>query len=157
MLTLIVAKASAPAQKSASLPGKLRVQPVAGSSTPKTQPNTPKKAQSKTQSVASSSGANTPAQSGLQSEFAGLHLTEEVDELDLDKEREKYKEKPGLNMKQEELVAKVRKDEEESGKKGVSLIVVGKLNGQILEKRTEPDLPRSCGCWKIYVDGTTSV
>jgi len=30
-------------------------------------------------------------------------------------------------MKQEELVKKVRKEEEESGKKGVSLIVVGEL------------------------------
>jgi elongation factor 1 alpha-like protein len=61
----------------------------------------------------------------MQSELAALHLTEDVDEGDQEKEREKFKEKPGLNMKQEELVAKVRKDEEESGKKGVSLIVVG--------------------------------
>lgn len=125
MLTLVVAKVAAPAQKSVSLPGKPRAQPAAGSSTPRTQPNTPKKASSKTQSVAGSSGANTPASSGLPSELAGLHLTQEVDEVDADREREKYKEKPGLNMKQEELVAKVRKDEEESGKKGVSLIVVG--------------------------------
>ena len=92
---------------------------------PKTQPNTPKKKTALSQ--ASSSGGPTPqlAPSGLQTDLAGLHLTEEVDESEREREQEKYKERVGLNMKQEELVNKVKKDEEESGKKGVSLIVVG--------------------------------
>lgn len=54
-------------------------------------------------------------------------MDEEVDEAEREKERERYREKPGLNMRQEELVAKVKKDEEESGKKNISLIVVGEL------------------------------
>ena len=67
--------------------------------------------------------------------MAGLHLTEQVDEADLEREKEKYKERVGLNMKQEELVNKVRKEEEESGKKGVSLIVVGEL---IIARKSRP-------------------
>jgi elongation factor 1 alpha-like protein len=131
-LTTAVAKTNAPTTaKSASLPGKPRTQ--AGSSSmkivqPKTQPNTPKKKTALSQ--ASSSGGPTPqlAPSGLQTDLAGLHLTEEVDESEREREQEKYKERVGLNMKQEELVSKVKRDEEESGKKGVSLIVVGEWN-----------------------------
>lgn len=48
----------------------------------------------------------------------------------MEREKEKYKERVGLNMKQEELVKKVRKEEEESGKKGVSLIVVGEWDSR---------------------------
>lgn len=48
-------------------------------------------------------------------------MDDEVDEA----EKEKYKERAVLSMKYEELVAKVKKDEEESGKKSISLIVVG--------------------------------
>lgn len=80
---------------------------------------------------ASSSGGSTPkvapSLTGAQADLAGLHLDEEVDEAEREKERERYREKPGLNMRQEELVAKVKKDEEESGKKSISLIVVGEL------------------------------
>lgn len=128
-LTLAVAKTAAPpTAKSASLPGKPRTQAASSSARivqPKTQPNTPKKKGASSQ--ASSSGAPTPqlGPSGLQTDLAGLHLAEEVDEAERAREQEKYKERVGLNMKQEELVNKVKKDEEESGKKGVSLIVVG--------------------------------
>ena len=44
----------------------------------------------------------------------------------MEKERERYQERPGLNMKEEELVAKVRREEKETGKRSLSLIVVGK-------------------------------
>lgn len=49
------------------------------------------------------------------------------DEADDVAEKEKYKERAVLSMKYEELVAKVRKEEETSGKKSISLIVVGEL------------------------------
>jgi elongation factor 1 alpha-like protein len=55
-------------------------------------------------------------------DIAGLHLGDQAED---EAEREKYKEQPGLSMKQEELLAKVRKDEEESARKNISLIVVG--------------------------------
>lgn len=58
-------------------------------------------------------------------DLAGLHLTEEVDEAELAREREKFREKPAPSMKQEELIAKVKQDEETTGKKDISLIVVG--------------------------------
>ncbi|KAK1925077.1 hypothetical protein DB88DRAFT_437513 [Papiliotrema laurentii] len=134
MLTRADTKPTPATSKSASLTGKPRNPPQSVSSTPKTktQSSTPKSTGGKAQSVASSSGAGTPTlgggQSVLQQDLAGLHLTEEVDEAEQEREREKYREKPGLNMKQEELVAKVRKEEEESGKKGVSLIVVGHVD-----------------------------
>ncbi|ORY28311.1 P-loop containing nucleoside triphosphate hydrolase protein [Naematelia encephala] len=126
-----VAKVSQPPSvRSASLPAKSRNQPVASSSKPSTQPNTPKKSSS---SKASSSGANTPkvAASGLtvaQQDLAGLHLDDEMDEAEREREKERYKERPGLNMKQEELIAKVKKEEEESGKQNISLIVVGHVD-----------------------------
>nr|XP_031861143.1 uncharacterized protein CI109_003504 [Kwoniella shandongensis]KAA5528215.1 hypothetical protein CI109_003504 [Kwoniella shandongensis] len=128
------AKAKAVSQpKSASLPGKPRT-PITPSSSklknqPKTQPNSPS-----TSSKGGSSGTNTPkiaGKSGLttaQNDLAGLHLDDEVDEAEKERERERYKEKPGLNMKQEELIAKVKKDEEESGKQNISLIVVGHVD-----------------------------
>lgn len=58
-------------------------------------------------------------------DLAGLHLDDQAED---DAEREKYKEQPVLSMKQEELIAKVRKEEEESERKNISLIVVGKLS-----------------------------
>jgi elongation factor 1 alpha-like protein len=58
--------------------------------------------------------------------LAGLHLDEEVDEAERERERERYRDRQVMSMKQEELIAKVKKDEEESGKKNISLIVVGK-------------------------------
>jgi elongation factor 1 alpha-like protein len=118
--------------KSASLPGKPRVQTVVAGTSKSTvsQPGTPAKKQS-VKASASSSGGSTPkvapSLTGAQADLAGLHLDEEVDEAEREKERERYREKPGLNMRQEELVAKVKKDEEESGKKNISLIVVGEL------------------------------
>ncbi|KAK8869588.1 hypothetical protein IAR55_000155 [Kwoniella newhampshirensis] len=130
--TAAKAKASA-TPKSTSLPGKPRAPAAAGSSKlkiqPKTQPNSPS-----TSSKAGSSGTNTPkiaGKSGLttaQNDLAGLHLDDEIDEAEKERERERYKEKPGLNMKQEELIAKVKKDEEESGKQNISLIVVGHVD-----------------------------
>jgi hypothetical protein len=56
------------------------------------------------------------------SDISGLHLGDHAED---EAEREKYKEQPGLSMKQEELLAKVRKEEEESDRKNISLIVVG--------------------------------
>jgi hypothetical protein len=44
--------------------------------------------------------------------------------VEREREKERYKEKVGLSMKQEELIAKVKQDEE-SGKLNISLIVVG--------------------------------
>lgn len=57
-------------------------------------------------------------------ELSSLHLADEMDETDA----EKFKERPGLSMKQEELVAKVKADEAASGKKAISLIVVGHVD-----------------------------
>ncbi|KAK4684502.1 elongation factor 1 alpha-like protein, partial [Tremellales sp. Uapishka_1] len=62
----------------------------------------------------------------VQQDLAGLHL-DDGEELD-DGEKEKYKERAGLGLKQEELLARVKKEEEESGKKGFSLIVVGHVD-----------------------------
>ena len=62
---------------------------------------------------------------GAQQDLAGLHLEEEADEAEQERERERFREKPAMSMKQEELIAKVKKDEEESGKQSFSLIVVG--------------------------------
>ncbi|WVF71966.1 hypothetical protein IAT40_006776 [Kwoniella sp. CBS 6097] len=125
--------AKAATQKSASLPGKPRTQanaqtPVKSKLQPKTQPNSPT-----TSSKPSSSGANTPKTSkspltGAQQDLAGLHLSEEVDEAEREREREKYKERAATNMKAEELVAKVRKEEADSGKQNISLIVVGHVD-----------------------------
>ncbi|WVQ98946.1 hypothetical protein IAU59_006078 [Kwoniella sp. CBS 9459] len=127
------AKAKAATQKSASLPGKPRTQANAQTTPksklqPKTQPNSPT-----TSSKPGSSGTNTPKTiksplTTAQQDLAGLHLSEEVDEAEREREREKYKERAALNMKAEELVAKVRKEEEESGKQNISLIVVGHVD-----------------------------
>jgi elongation factor 1 alpha-like protein len=68
--------------------------------------------------------AGTPELDGAAGDLAGLHLTAEADE----REREKFKERAVNRVKVEELVAKVKKDEEESGKKGISLIVVGEYS-----------------------------
>lgn len=68
--------------------------------------------------------AGTGSVGGVTSDIAGLHLGDQDED---EAEKEKFKEQPGLSMKQEELLAKVRKDEEESDKKNISLIVVGTL------------------------------
>ncbi|WWD01161.1 hypothetical protein V866_008100 [Kwoniella sp. B9012] len=127
------AKAASVTQKSASLPGKPRTQTGTTPKSklqPKTQPNSPMNSTSK----AGSSGSNTPTNKGsgskspltvAQQDLAGLHLDQEVD---LEAEKEKYKERAALSMKTEELIAKVRKEEEESGKKNISLIVVGHVD-----------------------------
>jgi elongation factor 1 alpha-like protein len=83
-------------------------------------------AQSKTADNSPSGSSVT----GAQRDLAGLHLDDsgEIDEDEKEREKERYKERVGLSMKQEELVAKVKKDEEESGKSNISLIVVGELD-----------------------------
>lgn len=68
--------------------------------------------------------ASSSAIGSASHDLAGLHLDEQAEDA---AESEKYKEKPVLSMKQEELVAKVRKEEEESDRKNISLIVVGML------------------------------
>jgi elongation factor 1 alpha-like protein len=77
-----------------------------------------------------------PSLSTAQQDLAGLHLEEEGDEAEREREREKYREKPGLNMRQEELVAKVKKDEESSGKRNISLIVVGRSISPFAERKS---------------------
>jgi hypothetical protein len=149
-------------QKSVSLPGKPRTQATqiqnqgGGSKIGKSQPNTPKKggggvvAQSKTADNSPSGSSVT----GAQRDLAGLHLDDsgEIDEDEKEREKERYKERVGLSMKQEELVAKVKKDEEESGKSNISLIVVGELDVW-LSVLTELMKDRTCWCWKEYADG----
>lgn len=62
------------------------------------------------------------------SDMAGLHLSDNnVDEDALRREREKYRERPVPTMKQADLIAKV-KEQEASGKKSFSLIVVGECS-----------------------------
>ena len=73
--------------------------------------------------------AGTGSVGGVTSDIAGLHLGDQAED---EAEKEKFKEQPGLSMKQEELLAKVRKDEEESDKKNISLIVVGTLPALIV-------------------------
>lgn len=73
--------------------------------------------------------AGTGSVGGVTSDIAGLHLGDQAED---EAEKEKFKEQPGLSMKQEELLAKVRKDEEESDKKNISLIVVGTLSALIV-------------------------
>jgi elongation factor 1 alpha-like protein len=63
--------------------------------------------------------------SGAQQDMAGLHLEDEADEIEKERERERFREKPVSSMKQEELIAKVKRDEAESGQQNISLIVVG--------------------------------
>jgi len=75
-----------------------------------------------------SSAPRTPQLSAAQQDLAGLHLSEEVDEEELARERAKYQETFVPSMKQEEIIAKVRKQEEESGKKNISLVVIGELS-----------------------------
>ena len=122
----VVKTSGASTPKSASLPGKPR-NAAAGSSKPKTQPGTPRSG--KTSAKPGGSGSVTPTTtagpSRLQQDLAALHLEAEANDEDGERERERYKEKPGLNMKQEELIAKVKRDEEETGKQSISLIVVG--------------------------------
>lgn len=138
-LTLVVAKASAAATKSASLPGKPRVPAASQSSTPRTQPNSPASKGKSDQSSASTTpaqkaaGTSAGAVSSTSHDLAGLHLDDQAED---EAEKAKYLERPGLSMKQEELIAKVRKEEEESDRKNISLIVVGKSTGH----RTRVDI-----------------
>lgn len=129
-ISLSVAKAkAAQTAKSASLPGKPRVQQVANqkSKLAVSQPNSPSTSDSKATSK-SGSTSSTPrivGKSNLSTDLEGLHLNEEQDEAEREREREKFKERQVLSMKQEELIAKAKEEEGKSGKKNVSLIVVG--------------------------------
>jgi len=58
-------------------------------------------------------------------DLAGLHLESDVDEAEKQRERDRFAEKPGRSMKQEELITKLKAEEEASGKQSISLIVVG--------------------------------
>ncbi|WVO14086.1 hypothetical protein L204_101714 [Cryptococcus depauperatus] len=130
----IVAKEKAEAlAKSASLPGKPRTAPPTHSKSKLTtsQPNSPSTSK---QTSKSGSYSNTPkpgvpsGKSALVTDLEGLHLNEQVDEAEIEREKEKFKEKTGLNLKQEELIAKAKEEEEKSGKQIVSLIVVGHVD-----------------------------
>ncbi|KJE05250.1 elongation factor 1 alpha-like protein [Cryptococcus gattii NT-10] len=130
-ISLAKAKAAQTA-KSASLPGKPRVQQVANqkSKFAVSQPNSPSTSDSKATSK-SGSTSSTPrivGKSNLSTDLEGLHLNEELDEAEREREREKFKERQVLSMKQEELIAKAKEEEEKSGKKNVSLIVVGHVD-----------------------------
>ncbi|KAE8540977.1 hypothetical protein D1P53_002330 [Cryptococcus gattii VGV] len=130
---VLLAKAkAAQTAKSASLPGKPRVQHVANqkSKLAVSQPNSPSTSDSKATSK-SGSTSSTPrivGKSNLSTDLEGLHLNEELDEAEREREREKFKERQVLSMKQEELIAKAKEEEEKSGKKNVSLIVVGHVD-----------------------------
>lgn len=127
---LSAAKAkAAQTAKSASLPGKPRVQQVTNqkSKLAVSQPNSPSASASKSTSK-SGSASSTPrivGKSNMSTDLEGLHLNEEMDEAERKREKEKFKERQVLSMKQEELIAKAKEEEEKSGKKNVSLIVVG--------------------------------
>lgn len=70
-------------------------------------------------------GVSTPGVFTLtSSDMAGLHLTDTYDDDALRREREKYRERPVMTMKQADLIKKV-KEEEATGKKNFSLVVVG--------------------------------
>ena len=57
-----------------------------------------------------------------QTDLMGLSLEDgTIDEV----EKEKFKERPGLGLKVEEIIAKARK-EEADGRRNISLIVVGR-------------------------------
>ncbi|UOH81277.1 hypothetical protein LQV05_003945 [Cryptococcus neoformans] len=118
--------------KSASLPGKPRVQQVTNqkSKLAVSQPNSPSASASKSTSK-SGSASSTPrivGKSNMSTDLEGLHLNEEMDEAERKREKEKFKERQVLSMKQEELIAKAKEEEEKSGKKNVSLIVVGHVD-----------------------------
>ena len=95
--------------------------------------------------------AGTGSVGGVTSDIAGLHLGDQAED---EAEKEKFKEQPGLSMKQEELLAKVSKDEEESDKKNISLIVVGK---DYLLSLWSTLTGRSCRRWEIDVNGSFTV
>lgn len=91
---------------------------------------------------------------GLDGDLAGLHLKEEMDEAEREREKEKYKERAVNMMKVEELVMKVKKEEESSGRKNISLIVVGEWSFEVLSGRA---YGRPCGRWEIDIDGEAVV
>ncbi|TYJ58119.1 hypothetical protein B9479_001215 [Cryptococcus floricola] len=120
--------------KSVSLPGKPRTQPPATHAKSKlaaSQPNSPTVSSSKGSSKPGSTGG-TPrvgaGKNGLVNDMEALGLSEEMTEAEKEREREKYKEKAVISLKQEELIAKAKEAEEQSGKKNVSLIVVGHVD-----------------------------
>lgn len=72
-------------------------------------------------------GSSTPRTplSVAQTDMAGLHLGSEVDEEEMARERAKYQESFVPSMKQEEIIAKVKLAEDATGKKNISLVVIG--------------------------------
>lgn len=121
--------------RSKSLPAKQRVIGSTPGTPSRSASNAPSsrapssKASSKPGSVASTprKGAGTPLSLAAQ-DMASLGLGDSVDEEYLRAEAEKYREKPVPTLKQEELIAKVKGDEEKTGKKNISLVVVGELH-----------------------------
>ncbi|ODN83415.1 hypothetical protein L202_01557 [Cryptococcus amylolentus CBS 6039] len=129
-----VAKQKQAQAKSVSLPGKPRTQLPATHAKSKlaaSQPNSPTVSSSKGSSKPGSTGG-TPrvgaGKNGLVNDMEALGLSEEMTEAEKEREREKYKEKAVISLKQEELIAKAKEAEEQSGKKNVSLIVVGHVD-----------------------------
>ena len=190
-LTLAVAatRSVPPTPKSVSQPGKPRL--VSNASTPAGIPSTRKQAVSQPGTPRNASAANSantsarasgaasgrtslastprlagaPEIDGAAGDLAGLHLTPEADE----REKEKFKERAVNRVKVEELVKKVKKDEEESGKKGISLIVVGAsfaaslltvtVAATVPMTREEPpaDDYRPCRRWQVHPHGSTAI
>ncbi|EIW70184.1 hypothetical protein TREMEDRAFT_71549 [Tremella mesenterica DSM 1558] len=129
-----LAKASSPATpstpKSVSQPGKPRSQPGSLIKSA-TQPGTPRSVPKPKASSSGNRTPTTPGPSGLSTarqDLEGLHLGENADQADLDREREKFKEKTVVSVKREDLIAKVKREEAESGKQNMSLIVVGHVD-----------------------------
>ncbi|BEI97237.1 hypothetical protein CcaverHIS631_0208260 [Cutaneotrichosporon cavernicola] len=131
-----IAKAAVPpAARSKSLPAKQRVMSSGPGTPSRSTSNAPSsrapssKASSKPGSNVSTPrrGTGTPL-SLAASDLAELGLEDSVDEEFLRREAEKYREVPVPTLKQEELVAKVKEDEEKTGKKNISLVVVGHVD-----------------------------
>lgn len=124
-----VAKASTPPSRAASQPGSSRNTTAAASrsvSLAGTSRSTKAQASGKTGPSAPPTPSKLSNQiSGAASDLSALHMT---DDAENEGDSEKFKERPGLSMKQEELVAKVKAEEEASGKKNISLIVVGHVD-----------------------------
>jgi elongation factor 1 alpha-like protein len=117
-----VAKAKEPRSK--SLPAKQRVQSQSGSAS-RTGSQSPSSRTASAASTPQKKGVRTPNLSAAQYDMAALHLGEDMDEEELAREQAKFLASFVPSMKQEEIIAKVIQQEEASGKKNISLVVIG--------------------------------
>jgi hypothetical protein len=132
--------------------------PSTGTSTPtsNTAPNKtkPKTALASKNATASGSKPVTKkAPSGLASDVAALGISDESATVSRDDTPV-----PAMSMKRAELIEKIHK-EEEAGKKGVSLVVVGKSHtiACLCLPEFDESVFRSCRCRKIDSHGTVAL